>query len=261
MPEFGQCVHKIARDAGDPDRLYLQNHHGVYRSDDGGATWTSIADGLPTDFGFAMVAHPRRGERRLQLPDRRRRRCGCRPTTPAACSAPTDAGATWTALTDGLPQHDYYGSVLRDAMCADDADPAGSTSARATARSTPAPTRASSWSLVAAHLPDVLCVRAARSGDGDRRRVVLPGVLRQYADGAARVEIDLPDGATVGDAARRARRAASRRSPGGSATSRASCAASSTSTSTAPTSRPCGGLAAPVAAGAEVLVLPSVAGG
>ncbi len=27
-PEFGQCVHKVARDAADPDRLYLQNHWG-----------------------------------------------------------------------------------------------------------------------------------------------------------------------------------------------------------------------------------------
>ena len=60
-PEFGQCVHKVARDAGNPERLYAQNHHGVYRSDDDGRTWSSIADGLPTDFGFPMVAHPRRG--------------------------------------------------------------------------------------------------------------------------------------------------------------------------------------------------------
>src|SRR5262245_39462075 len=60
-PEYGQCVHKVARDPVEPDRLYAQNHHGVYRSDDAGATWQSIADGLPADFGFAMVAHPRRG--------------------------------------------------------------------------------------------------------------------------------------------------------------------------------------------------------
>ena len=59
-PEFGQCVHKIARDGVVPDRLYAQNHHGVYRSDDSGDTWKSIADGLPTDFGFVMLTHPRR---------------------------------------------------------------------------------------------------------------------------------------------------------------------------------------------------------
>ena len=43
-----------------PERYFLQNHGGVYRSDDDTATWTSIADGLPGDFGFAMLAHPHR---------------------------------------------------------------------------------------------------------------------------------------------------------------------------------------------------------
>ena len=39
--------------------LYAQNHGGVYRSDDAGDTWTSIAEGLPAEFGFPVVAHPR----------------------------------------------------------------------------------------------------------------------------------------------------------------------------------------------------------
>ena len=43
---------------GPPERLFLQNHGGVYRSDDEGGSWTSIADGLPADFGFPIVVHP-----------------------------------------------------------------------------------------------------------------------------------------------------------------------------------------------------------
>ena len=43
-----------------PERYFLQNHGGVYRSNDDTATWTSIADGPPGDFGFAMLAHPHR---------------------------------------------------------------------------------------------------------------------------------------------------------------------------------------------------------
>lgn len=67
-PEFGQCVHKIAQDAGNPDRLYLQNHWGVYRSDDAGTRWTDIGAGLPSDFGFAVAAHPHRPDTAYVFP-------------------------------------------------------------------------------------------------------------------------------------------------------------------------------------------------
>ena len=53
-------MHKVAADAGGPDRLYAQNHGGVYRTDDAGRRWTSIAAGLPADFGFPVLAHPGR---------------------------------------------------------------------------------------------------------------------------------------------------------------------------------------------------------
>src|SRR5919112_294721 len=61
-PEFGQCVHKVTSHPAAPDRMFAQNHHGVYRTDDAGATWISIADGLPSDFGFPIVSHPHRPE-------------------------------------------------------------------------------------------------------------------------------------------------------------------------------------------------------
>jgi hypothetical protein len=159
-PEYGQCVHKVARDPANPDRLYAQNHHGVYRSDDGGADWRSIADGLPTDFGFAMVAHPHRAGVIYNFPlqaDGERfppgRRC--------AVYRSADAGQTWEALTDGLPTEPFYPSVLRDAMCADDAEPAGVYFGTRSGEVYASRDEGDSWSLVAAHLPDVLCLRAA----------------------------------------------------------------------------------------------------
>nr|BFE78943.1 hypothetical protein GCM10020093_015440 [Planobispora longispora] len=59
-PEFGQCVHKVAVHPSRPERLFLQHHFGVYRSDDFGGSWTSIGDSLPSDFGFPIVVHPDR---------------------------------------------------------------------------------------------------------------------------------------------------------------------------------------------------------
>ncbi|MBF9132995.1 exo-alpha-sialidase [Plantactinospora sp. S1510] len=160
-PEFGQCVHKVARDAGDPELLYAQNHHGVYRSRDGGVTWESIADGLPSDFGFAMVAHPHRSGTIYTFPlvaDGERfpvdRRC--------RVFRSTDAGTTWEPLTNGLPTEAYYPVVLRDAMCVDDLDPAGVYFGTRSGEVYASGDEGDSWSLVAAHLPDVLCVRAAQ---------------------------------------------------------------------------------------------------
>jgi len=159
-PDFGQCVHKVARQPDQPEQLFLQNHHGVYRSDDGGRTWQSIAEGLPSDFGFTIVAHPHRpgvvytfplvADARRYPPDFR-----CR------VYRSEDAGASWAALSDGLPDEPFYPAVLRDAMCADDADPAGVYFGSRSGEIFASADEGDSWRQVAAHLPDVLCVRAA----------------------------------------------------------------------------------------------------
>ena len=57
FPEFGQCVHKVARHPSAPDQLFLQNHGGVYRSDDEAARGPTSAD-LPSEFGFPVVVDP-----------------------------------------------------------------------------------------------------------------------------------------------------------------------------------------------------------
>jgi photosystem II stability/assembly factor-like uncharacterized protein len=160
FPEYGQCVHKVARDAGNPDRFYAQVHHGVYRSDDGGSTWQSIADGLPSDFGFPIVAHPRRADVVYNFPlsaDSRRHPVDDR----CRVFRSEDAGKTWQPLSDGLPSGPFYPSVLRDAMCADNADTVGLYFGTRSGEVYASRDEGDSWSLVASHLPDVLNVRAA----------------------------------------------------------------------------------------------------
>ncbi|GAB3662498.1 WD40/YVTN/BNR-like repeat-containing protein [Streptomyces sparsus] len=158
-PEFGQCVHKIARDAVNPDRLYLQNHWGVFRSDDGGGRWQAVENGLPSTFGFPVVAHPHRGDTAYLFPlnadaDRvpAERRCRVYRTE--------NAGESWEPLHDGLPEGPHHGPVLRDAMCTDGNDPAGVYFGNRNGELYASADDGDSWSLVAAHLPDVLCVRA-----------------------------------------------------------------------------------------------------
>ncbi len=158
-PEFGQCVHKVAVDAGDPQRLYAQNHHGVYRSDDGGDNWQSIAEGLPSDFGFVMVAHPSTPGTVFTFPVAAD---GMRFPPEHLCRVyrSTDAGGTWEALSAGLPDDPYFPVVLRDAMCCDDSDQAGVYFGTRAGDVFGSRDEGASWSTIAAHLPDVLCVRA-----------------------------------------------------------------------------------------------------
>src|SRR3954447_16695407 len=52
------CVHRMHRAKTKPERMFMQFHGGVYRSDDGGSSWIDIANGLPSDFGFPLALDP-----------------------------------------------------------------------------------------------------------------------------------------------------------------------------------------------------------
>ena len=158
-PEFGQCVHKVTRHPSRPERLYLQNHGGVYRSDDHAATWQYIADGLPADFGFPVVVHPHEPDTVFVFPlgggDGR-----YPPEGQARVWRSTDAGESWTGLDRGLPSPFYVG-VMRDAMCVDQhADPGLYLGAR-NGSVWGSTDRGESWRPLVANLPDVMVVRAA----------------------------------------------------------------------------------------------------
>ena len=123
-PEFGQCVHKIAMHAAHPGRLFLQNHWGLYRSDDSAENWKDIANGVPSDFGFAMVMHPKNPEWVYIVPvESDQFRCAC--DGRLRVYRTRNAGASWEPLMRGLPQKRAYETVLRDAMTADSFDPVG----------------------------------------------------------------------------------------------------------------------------------------
>jgi photosystem II stability/assembly factor-like uncharacterized protein len=159
-PEYGQCVHKVVANPARPERMYAQNHFGVYRSDDGGEVWKSIADGLPADFGFPIAVHPHDPDTVYVIPltaDVER----FPPHGKLRVWRSTDAGEHWTELGTGLPTEPVYAAVMRDAMCTDDADPAGVYFGTRDGVVYASADAGESWSMVVRHLPDVLCVRAA----------------------------------------------------------------------------------------------------
>jgi photosystem II stability/assembly factor-like uncharacterized protein len=155
------CVHNMHRAPTRPERLFMQFHGGVYRSDDAGESWTSIADGLPSDFGFPMVMDPADPDNAYVIPlvadmDR---------TTPEGrvrVYETRDAGETWIERGDGLPSNDAYLTILRQAFCHEGSGPGmglyfGATSGDVFGSGD----AGKSWFTAATNLPPVHSVRAA----------------------------------------------------------------------------------------------------
>ena len=123
-PLVGQCVHHLEMHPQRPDVLYQQNHCGVYRSDNGGDTWTDISSGLPSRFGFPFAALPRDGNTVFVIPEESDQ---VRTTANGALGIfrSRDCGVSWEPLTEGLPQTAAYSNVMRMAMTVDTLESAG----------------------------------------------------------------------------------------------------------------------------------------
>jgi photosystem II stability/assembly factor-like uncharacterized protein len=108
----GLCVHHVERSPTRPERLFLQFHGGVYRSDDAGESWEDIGDGLVSDFGFPLAVDPDDPDSAYVIPlkadvDR------VTPEGQVRVFETRDGGTSWSARGDGLPQADAFLTVLR----------------------------------------------------------------------------------------------------------------------------------------------------
>ena len=158
-PEFGQCVHKVAQAKQQPERMFLQNHWGLYRSDDRGESWTDIANGVPSDFGFGLGIHPGNPDCAWIVPlesDEFR----CTPEGKLRVYRTRNAGRTWEPLTRGLPQEQAYETVLRDALAVDGLDAVGVYFGTRSGKIFGSADEGDSWSELADGLPPVISVKA-----------------------------------------------------------------------------------------------------
>jgi hypothetical protein len=158
--EVSLCVHRVHRAARRPQRLFMQFHGGVYRSDDCGDAWVEIGAGLPSDFGFPLALDPADPDSAYVIPltaDTDRVTVDGR----VRVYETRDAGATWAPRGDGLPREHAYLTILREAFAWAGAGEGlelyfGATSGEVFASGDAGAT----WSQAAARLPPVLSVAA-----------------------------------------------------------------------------------------------------
>ena len=162
--EIGHCVHNMMRAPGDSDLLYQQNHHGVWRSADGGRHWDDITAGLPSTFGFPIRVHPRDPETIWTLPLNGDSAGRFPPDAAAAVWRSRDGGRSWQDLRSGLPQDSCYFTVLRQAMAGDTRDPAGLYFGTNSGSVFASVDEGDHWNEIARHLPTILGVEVLERG-------------------------------------------------------------------------------------------------
>lgn len=149
-----------------PDRLYQQNHCGIYRIDRPADTWVRIGRNMPAsvgDIGFPMVLHPRDPDTAWVFPmDGSDVWPRTSPDGRPAVWGTRDGGERWQRLDAGLPAEQAWWTVKRQAMCADMLDPVGLYFGTTSGELWASADEGSQWSCIARNLPEIYAVETAR---------------------------------------------------------------------------------------------------
>jgi hypothetical protein len=163
-PEFGQDAHYIALSPTNPDRLWQQNHCGIYRLDRPGERWERIGKAMPQeigDIGFTIVPHPRDDATAWVFPmDGTSVWPRVSPGGRPAVYRTPDAGQSWRRQDRGFPAEQGWFTVKRQAFCADAAAPVGLYLGTTGGELWASADEGESWRQIAAHLPEIYSVTA-----------------------------------------------------------------------------------------------------
>ncbi|WP_442776787.1 WD40/YVTN/BNR-like repeat-containing protein [Sphaerotilus montanus] len=142
-----------------PDRLYQQNHCGIYRLDQPARDWVSIGAGMPAkvgSIGFPMVVHPRDADTAWVFPmDGSTVWPRTSPQGKPAAYVTRNAGRTWQRQDAGFPRQQAWWTVKRQAMCADAGDPVGLYLGTTSGELWLSRDEGAAWAPLMAHLPEI----------------------------------------------------------------------------------------------------------
>jgi hypothetical protein len=148
-----------------PDRLYQQNHCGIYRIDRPSTTWQRIGTSMPKkvgDVGFTMVVHPRDDKTAWVLPmDGATVWPRTSPEGKPSVYVTRNAGKTWRRQDDGLPQAQAWWTIKRQAMAGDAHDPVGLYFGTTSGEVWASRDEGDKWQCVARNLPEIYAVEVA----------------------------------------------------------------------------------------------------
>jgi hypothetical protein len=164
-PEYGHDPHCVRLHPLAPDRLYQQNHCGIYRLDRPNDTWERIGRKMPKkvgDIGFPMVLHPRNPDVAWVFPmDGTEVWPRVSPGGKPAAYVTYDAGKSWQRLDKGLPQSQAWFTVYRQAMSADAHEPVGLYFGTTTGEVWSSRKEGKRWRCLVRHLPHIYALEAA----------------------------------------------------------------------------------------------------
>jgi len=157
--------HCMRLSPSDPDRLYQQNHCGIYRFDRPGNEWVRIGARMPADvgdIGFPLVVHPRDADTLWVFPmDGQDVWPRTSPDGKPAAYRSRNAGETWQRLDAGLPTQQAWWTVKRQAMTADTQDPVGLYFGTTSGELWMSADEGEQWTCITSHLPEIYAVEAA----------------------------------------------------------------------------------------------------
>lgn len=163
--DFGHDPHCMVQHPLAPDRLYQQNHCGIYRLDRPSRRWMRVGRSMPKkigDIGFPIVLHPKDPDTAWVMP---MDGTSVWPRTSIdgkpAVYVTRNGGKDWKRQARGLPARNAWFTVLRQAMCTDSHPRLGLYFGTTSGDVWASANEGESWRCLAGHLPQIYSVTHA----------------------------------------------------------------------------------------------------